>query len=80
MRTQTITNWNGSCSNYYVATQPIESLNVTMKKYGSYCDCFGRAYVDTDDVEEYNEAEAEALINKLESLLSDFRDKYNIKS
>jgi hypothetical protein len=80
MRNQTITNWNGSYANYYVATQPIEILNTTMKKYGSYCDRFGRAYVDIDDIEEYNDVETEALINKLEALLCDFRDKYNVKS
>jgi hypothetical protein len=81
MRNQTVTNWNGSYSNYYVATQPIDLLkNTTIKKFGSYCNRFGEAYVDTDDVEDYKEVEAEALINKLDKLLDEFRVKYNIKS
>ncbi|RIA87149.1 hypothetical protein C1645_799858 [Glomus cerebriforme] len=80
MRIQTVTNWNGSYANYYVATQPIDTLkNSTMKKFGSYCNCFGEVYVDSDDVEDYNESETKALINKLETLLDNFREKYNIK-
>ncbi len=79
MRILTITNWNGSYANFYVATQPIESLNTTLK-YGSYCNPLGKVYVDNDVVEEYDEAETEVLINKLETLLDNFRNKYNIKS
>ncbi|POG82522.1 hypothetical protein GLOIN_2v1495771 [Rhizophagus irregularis DAOM 181602=DAOM 197198] len=81
MRNQTVTNWNGSYSNYYVATQPIDLLNnAAIKKFGSYCNRFGEVYVDTDDIEDYNEVETEALFNKLNKLLDEFRVKYNIKS
>ena len=78
MRLQTITNWNGSYASYYVATQPIESLNAN-KKYGSYCNIFGKVYSDIEDVE-YDEFEIETLIDKLDTLLGHFRDKYDIKS
>ncbi|CAI2178233.1 2461_t:CDS:2 [Funneliformis geosporum] len=74
MRNQTITSWNGSYANYYVATQPIESL-VTTLRYGSYCNPLGKVYVDKDIVEGYEEAEAKVLITKLETLLDIFRDK-----
>ncbi|GBC09772.1 hypothetical protein RclHR1_00910022 [Rhizophagus clarus] len=81
MRNQTVTNWNGSYSNYHVATQPIDLLkNDYVKKFCSYCNRFGEAYVDTDDIEGYNEVEAEVLVNKLDKLLDEFRVKYNNKS
>ncbi len=76
MRIQTVTNWNGSYANYYVATQPIDCLkNTTMKKFGSYCNRFGEVYVDIDDINDYDEVETKALIDKLDTLLDEFRDK-----
>ncbi|CAG8755552.1 15720_t:CDS:2, partial [Funneliformis caledonium] len=66
MRVQTITSWNGSYVNYYVATQPIESL-VTTIKYGGYCNPLGKVYVDKDVVEGYDEAETEASPKEAET-------------
>ncbi|CAG8447045.1 5600_t:CDS:2 [Ambispora gerdemannii] len=73
---QTVTSWNGSFSNYYVATsKPTESLKLTVK-YGSYIKPWGTIYVHEDPMDYYDEKEAQDLLNKLDALLAEFLIKY----
>ncbi|CAG8445669.1 3689_t:CDS:2 [Ambispora leptoticha] len=73
---ETVTSWNGSFSNYYVATtKPIESLKRTVK-YGSYIKPWGVTYVHEDPMDYYDEKEANDLLNKLDELLAEFQMKY----
>ncbi|CAG8487818.1 10739_t:CDS:2 [Diversispora eburnea] len=57
LKEETITAWNGSYSNYIVATQPIENLN-KYHKYGSYVKPWGSVYYLDELIDRYNENEA----------------------
>ncbi|CAG8490757.1 14030_t:CDS:2 [Acaulospora colombiana] len=70
----TITGWNGSYSNYVVATRPIQSLNQFLK-YGSYCKPWGPVYCLEKLIDQYDEEEANDLLEKLDNLLEEFQKK-----
>nr|CAG8536606.1 3420_t:CDS:2 [Entrophospora candida] len=73
---ETITSWNGSYSNYYVAiTNPITLLNTSIK-YGSRVKPLGDVYVNEDTIVDYDEEVSDALLNKLDGLFNDFKLKY----
>nr|CAG8536252.1 801_t:CDS:2 [Entrophospora candida] len=73
---ETITSWNGSYSNYYVAiTNPITLLNTSIK-YGSRVKPLGDVYVNEDTIVDYDEEVSNALLNKLDGLFNDFKLKY----
>ncbi|CAG8743286.1 399_t:CDS:2, partial [Racocetra fulgida] len=71
---ETITAWNGSYSNFIVATLPIECLNKSLK-YGSCVKPWGTVYYDENFIDGYNEEDATALLNQLDRLLENFSQK-----
>ncbi|RHZ82979.1 hypothetical protein Glove_101g44 [Diversispora epigaea] len=75
LKEETITAWNGSYSNYIVATQPIENLN-KYHKYGSYVKPWGSVYYLDELIDRYNENEALSLLKKLDDLILEFKKKH----
>ncbi|CAG8554697.1 3711_t:CDS:2 [Cetraspora pellucida] len=73
LREETITAWNGSYSNFIVATLPIERLDKSLK-YGSCVKPWGTVYYDENFVD-YHEKDATALLNQLDRLLENFSQK-----
>ncbi|RIB02154.1 hypothetical protein C2G38_2125880 [Gigaspora rosea] len=74
LREETVTAWNGSYSNFIVATSPIECLNKLLK-YHSRVKPWGTVYYEESSVDDYKEKEATSLLNQLDRLLDDFSKK-----
>ncbi|KAF9897626.1 hypothetical protein BX616_005260 [Lobosporangium transversale] len=68
---QTVTNYHGAYANVYVALKPVEEINYR-NKYGSGVTRLGYERLKVEKVVEYDETQAEFVVDKMEKLRLSF--------